>query len=120
MKIGKQYRIKYVFLYVNAGTTILKDIRNVCLELLGFDRYKWISSGVLYPWHKYHEQQWDVSDATFQDGKWLLAKFQIEQKHKLSLTHKGVIFLEMQFLLKLCKAYFVFKWHDLGFKIRSF
>lgn len=37
-----------------------------------------------------------------------LGKIPKRTEHNLSLTHKGVVFLEMHFLLKLGKAYFVF------------
>ena len=89
------------------GTPTLKDITNVCLERKGTDRYKWTDSSVLFQRHKCQEQ-WDSQWYDF-SGWWMtLGKIPKRTEHNLSLTHKGVVFLEMHFLLKLGKAYFVF------------
>lgn len=89
------------------GTATFKDITNVCLEPQGTDGYKWTDSRVLFQRHKCQEQ-WDSQWYDF-SGWWMtLGKIPKRTEHSLSLTHKGVVFLEMHFLLKLGKAYFVF------------
>lgn len=111
MKRQVVWNKKCIYVCKCLGTTTLKDIAkwwNACLDSLGIDKYRWRLIQVYCTGGTNATSNETVSDVTFEDGEQPVAKFQWKQNTVfLQLTRESYSW-KMQFLLKLCQAYFVF------------